>query len=280
MASSKLSFCANVVRTNDRDRYLPVFFAPAEHRDALFALYAFNIEVAKIRETVSEPMIREIRLQWWREAIDDAFNGKIQSHEVMQALGPVITKRGLSRKHFDNFFDAREYDLYDQPLSTIAALEEYAVGTSATLNWLALELLDASGKSENEAVRHVGVAWALVGLLRALPFHASAKRVYLPSDLMARNSFDRERLIEFPPPHKLSVAVAEIADIARERLSASRVFTTHVAAAALPVLLSAVIASAHLRHLAYVHYDPYALNSRQPALLPLLLAGNAFFKRY
>jgi NADH dehydrogenase [ubiquinone] 1 alpha subcomplex assembly factor 6 len=280
MASPKLTYCANEVRTNDRDRYLPVLFAPPEHRDALFALYAFNIEVAKTRETVSEPMLGQVRLQWWREAIDDAFGGKIRSHEVMQALGPVIARKDLSRTHFDRLIDAREHDLDDQPLPTIAALEDYAEETSAALNLLALEVLGASGKNENLAVRHVGVAWALIGLLRALPFHTSAKRVYLPSDLMARHGFDRERLVATPPPPKLSEAVAEIADVTRERLAASRALISHVDSAALPVLLSAVIVKAYLRRLARAHHDPYALNARRPALLPLVLAGNACFKRY
>ncbi len=280
MKSPKLTYCANEVRTNDRDRYLPVLFAPPEHRDALFALYAFNIEVAKTRETVSEPMLGHVRLQWWREAIDDAFSGKIRSHEVMQALGPVIASNGLSRCHFDRLIDAREYDLDDQPLATLAALENYAEGTSAALNWLALEVLGASGKNENEAAGHVGAAWALVGLLRALPLHTSVKRVYLPSDLMARHGFDRERLVATPPPQNLSEAVAEIAEVALERLAKSRALASHVKAVALPVLLSAVIVNAYLRRLARAHHDPYALNTRRPALLPLVLAGNACFKRY
>ena len=280
MASPKLTYCANEVRTNDRDRYLSVFFAPPEHRDALFALYAFNIEVAKTRETVSEPMLGHVRLQWWREAIDDAFSGKIRSHEVMQALGPVIARKGLSRSHFDRLIDAREYDLDDQPLATLAALENYAEGTSAALNWLALEVLGASGKNENEAAHHVGVAWALVGLLRALPLHTSAKRVYLPSDLMTRHGFDRGDLIATSRPQKLSYAVAEIAEVARERIAASRALKSHVKAAALPVLLSAVIVKAYLRRLTRAHHDPFALNPRRPALLPLELVGNACFKRY
>ncbi len=280
MASTKLTYCANEVRTNDRDRFLTVLFAPPEHRDALFALFAFNIEVAKTRETVSEPMLGQVRLQWWREAIDDAYSGKIRSHEVMQTLGRIIVERGLSRAHFDRLIDAREYDLNEQPLPTMAALEDYAEGTSATLNWLALEVLGASGKNENEAVGQVGVAWALIGLLRALPLHTSAKRVYLPSDLMARHGFDRERLIAKPPPQKLNEAVAEIADVARERLVASRALRADVEATALPVLLHAIIANAFLRRLARAQHDPYAVRGFRPVLLPLTLAVNAYFKRY
>ena len=73
--------CAALVREADRDRYLATLFAPAEHRDALFALYAFNVEIARVRELAREPLPGEIRLQWWREVLsgerdgDDAFGG-------------------------------------------------------------------------------------------------------------------------------------------------------------------------------------------------------------
>jgi NADH dehydrogenase [ubiquinone] 1 alpha subcomplex assembly factor 6 len=280
MTSTKLTYCANEVRANDRDRFLTVLFAPPEHRDALFALYAFNIEVAKTREAVSERMLGQVRLQWWREAIGEAYSGTLRPHEVMQALGPVIAGRGLSRAHFDRLIDAREYDLDEQPLPTMAALEDYAVETSATLSWLALEVLGVSGKNVSEAAGHVGVAWALTGLLRVLPLHASAKRVYLPSDLMARHGFDRERLVARTPPQKLGRAVAEIADAARDHLAASRSLRSALDTAALPVLLPAVITKIYLRQLARAGHDPYAVNASRPASLPLVLAVSAFFKLY
>ena len=63
-----LSTLGEVVREHDRDRFRTVLFAPADRRDALFALYAFNFEVARIPETVSQPMLGQIRLKWWMDA--------------------------------------------------------------------------------------------------------------------------------------------------------------------------------------------------------------------
>lgn len=281
MASHSLSNCGSEVRAHDRDRFLTVLFAPSECREALFALYAFNIEVAKIRETVSEPMLGQIRLQWWREAIDDAYRGDLRSHAVVQSLGAVIERSHLSRRYFNRLFDARERDLENSPPKTMAALEDYAEATSATLGWLALEILGASTEVTRTAVGHVGTAWALVGLLRALSRHLPKNRVYLPSDLMLRHGFDLCTLAAQPSQRQLADAVAEIADVARGHLAAAGALRPDVEAAALSALLPAAIARGYLRRLARAGHDPFSANhSRPAALLPLALAVNSFLGRY
>ena len=281
MATSKPSYCAGEVRTHDRDRFLTVLFAPPECREALFALYAFNIEVAKVRETVSEPMLGQVRLQWWREAIDDAYRGILRSHEVVQALVSVIDQHHLSRSYFDRLLDARESDLDDRPPATMTALEEYVEATSSTLGWLALEVLGADGEAARTAVGHVGVAWALTGLLRALPLHLKMKRVFLPSDLMARHGLDPHTLVARPGDQELVGAVAEVADATLMHLTTAWALRPDVDATAVPLLLPAVIAKRYLRRLARAGHDPFSKKfSRPAAFLPLELAANALLRRY
>src|SRR5256885_12928157 len=82
--ADRLSPVAALVRRHDRDRFQTVLFAPAARREALFALYAFNYEIARVRESVTLPMLGQIRLQWWRENIAAAFQGgAIRHHHVM-----------------------------------------------------------------------------------------------------------------------------------------------------------------------------------------------------
>src|SRR5665647_2013664 len=83
---SNFDYCAALVREADRDRYLATLFAPAEHRDALFALYAFNIEISRVRDLAREPMPGEIRLQWWREVLSGERQGEGAAHPVAAAL--------------------------------------------------------------------------------------------------------------------------------------------------------------------------------------------------
>ena len=132
--SEPLSFCAAEVRRDDHDRFLTGLFAPAANRAGLYALYAFNLEVAKIRERVSEAILGEIRLQWWREALDGIAAGAPPAHPVVDALDRAIGQYNLSRSLFDRLLAARAFDLDDAPPATLDALEAYAEDTSATLH--------------------------------------------------------------------------------------------------------------------------------------------------
>src|SRR3984893_8593759 len=109
-----------------------VQFARAARREALFALYAFNYEIARVRESVTEPMLGQIRLQWWRENIAAAFEGgPVRPPPVAEAPTTVIRDLRLSRDHFDRLIDGRETDLGDEPPASLGALEDYAESTSA-----------------------------------------------------------------------------------------------------------------------------------------------------
>ncbi len=281
MATLGLSYCAGEVRAHDHDRFLTALFAPSKYREGLFALYAFNIEVAKVRETVSESMLGQVRLQWWREAIDDAFRGIPRPHAVIQALAPAITERDLSRHHFDRLIDAREADLHDLQPKTMAKLEDYAEATSSTLGWLALEVLGAKSEAARLAVGHVGMAWSLTGLIRALPQHLRMKRVFLPLDLLARHGIDSDRLVARPDATELRDVVAEIADTALVHLATARALRPRLETTAVSVLLPAVIARRYLRRLARAGHNPYSKRlSGPPALLPLTLTVSAALRRY
>ncbi len=113
--AARLSPVAALVRRHDRDRFQTVLFAPAARREALFALYAFNYEIARVRESVTEPMLGQIRLQWWRENIAAAFEGgPARHHPVVEALTGSIRELPMTRDHFDRLINARETDLDDQ----------------------------------------------------------------------------------------------------------------------------------------------------------------------
>ena len=125
--------CGALLRAADKDRFLTSLFAPAEHRDALFALYAFNVEVARVREVVHEPVAGEIRLQWWSDVFDGARRGEVAAHPVAAALLASMARYRLPPDRFKALIEARRFDLYDEPMATLADLEAYADGASASL---------------------------------------------------------------------------------------------------------------------------------------------------
>src|SRR2546429_5638047 len=133
-----------LVRRHDRDRYQTTLFAPAERHKALLALYAFNYEIARVRETVSEPMLGQIRLQWWREVLGAAYAGMPpRQHPVVLPLSAAIRKLALSRAYFDRLIDSRERDLADAPPASLRVPEANAHASPRPLIRPRLEPLGA-----------------------------------------------------------------------------------------------------------------------------------------
>jgi NADH dehydrogenase [ubiquinone] 1 alpha subcomplex assembly factor 6 len=250
---------AQSLRQHDRDRYLTTLFAPADRRSALIALYAFNFEVAKTREVVREPLLGRIRLQWWREALDEIYRGATpRHHEVVMALAAAIRAHDLTRYHFDRLIDARESDLEDEPPSSLAALEAYADDTASRLVRLALEILEARDAAAEAAAHHLGIAWALIGTIRALPVQARLRRVPLPADLIAESGLDVAKFLELKSSPALARIVQRLADRAREHLAAARAGRGAIPAGARAALLPAVLGDRQLKRLAHARYDPFA----------------------
>src|SRR5437764_85522 len=209
----RLSPVAALVRRHDRDRFQTVLFAPAARREALFALYAFNYEIARVRETVTEPMLGRIRLQWWRENIAAAFEGgALRRHPVVEPLTATIRQFLLTREHFDRLIDARESDLESEPPASLTALEDYAEATSSRLVYLALEALGVRDPVAGAAGHHIGIAYALAGLLRSMRFHAASGRRFIAIEVLGDMRFNNER-----------ETVVKVAEIASRHLAAAYV---------------------------------------------------------
>ncbi|MEX0810338.1 MAG: phytoene/squalene synthase family protein [Dongiaceae bacterium] len=253
-------FCLDAVRRGDRDRYLTVLFAPAERRSDLLALYAFNLEIARARESVSEPMLGLIRLQWWRDSLDQMVAGEpIREHPVAVALARAIGRHNLPREPFERLLLARERDMDAAPLPDHPALIDYAEATTAPLLELAAQILIADSREDaatRVALREIAIGYALTGLLRAIPFHAAAGRAYLPEDAMQRAGLAVQDLIAPASAAKRSALVAEIAAVARAHLDAGNRAARSLSRALRPVLLSGTIARAHLRRLERAGFDP------------------------
>ncbi|MCB9983255.1 MAG: squalene/phytoene synthase family protein [Rhodospirillales bacterium] len=206
---SKLSYCGEQVRVNDPDRFLLSMFLPVAVREDLWTLFAFNHEIAKTREVVSETQLGFIRLQWWRERIGEIYAGQVTSgHEILGALAGAIARHDLAQEHFDMLLTAREFDLEDVLPGNVEGLLNYADFTSTPLLKLAVQI--AGGDAEFEPVRIVAVNSALVGILRSVPFHARQRRCYLPEDLLKREGQRLDHLYEFKPVDGLKVVAKNV----------------------------------------------------------------------
>jgi phytoene synthase len=242
--------CAAEIRAHDPDRFFASLFAPADKRPHLHALYAFSLEIARVREVARQPIAGEIRLQWWREALSGAGRGDVAAHPVAAALLDTMSRFGLPPAPFLALIEARTFDLYDDPMPDVATLEGYAGETASVLFRLAsLTLADGSEAGPADAAGHAGVAYAITGLLRALPWHARAGQLYLPGDVLARHGVTREDIIAGRDSPALRAALAEMRALARAHLTKALRFVKASPAVVRPAFLPLAVVPLYLRRM-------------------------------
>jgi phytoene synthase len=251
------AFCAELVRTADRDRFLSSLFAPAQHRAALHALYAFNVEVARVREVAREPLPGEIRLQWWSEVVNGQRAEEAAANPVASALLTVIERHRLAAPALTALLDARRFDLYDEPMAGLADLEVYARKTSSALLALAAQILaGGAGEVTDTVANDAGIAYAIAGLIRAFPLHAARRQLYVPLDLLERHGVEPQDIFAGKSSKNLRASLAELQAVTRRHLLATHRQIATLPDAALPAFLPIALVRPALDRLA--RRDPFA----------------------
>jgi hypothetical protein len=172
-----LQACAALVERGDPDRFLATMAAPPALRATLFPLYAFNVEIARAPWVTQEPMIAEMRLQWWRDALEEiAAGGPVRRHEVVTPLAEILDPEATET--LDRAVAARRWDIYKDAFEDAAHFSAYLEETSAGLLWTAARLTGAPSADE-PAIRAWGWALGLTNWLRAVPALEAAKRLPL-----------------------------------------------------------------------------------------------------
>ena len=212
----------NIARVGDPDRALAALFAPREARADLLALCAFNVELSRIAEQVSEPELGAVRLQWWRDAVERTAAGEATGHPVADALGVTLRQRNLSRPRIDALIDARAFDIAGKIMPDRPSLETYLRNTAGALFALGAECLGASGPSLDHAASKAGFAYGLTGLMRALPVHAARGRVYLPADALREHGTSPEAVLSGKTDRGLTALLAEFRESAASALVEAR----------------------------------------------------------
>ncbi|MEZ5811304.1 MAG: phytoene/squalene synthase family protein [Rhizobiaceae bacterium] len=237
----------DMVRSADRDRYASVLYAPDDRREALFALYAFNIEIARIRDIASDPMVGELRLQWWHDAVAGCTGTETAGHPVADALRSAIDEHRLPVAALTNMIEARRFDLYDDAMPSRTDLEGYCGETAGALIQLASLVLDSgAAMGHGGAAGHAGCAQAIAGLLSLLPIHRRRGQTYIPADLIAAAGADVADLRADTPGEPAMRAVAAMVALGREHFSAFLTHARDIPASLRPAYLAAAAAGARL----------------------------------
>ena len=222
---------AALVRRHDPDRFLTALFAPPDRRDHLLALYAFNHELARAREVVSEPPLALIRLQWWREIVE----GARRRHEVASPLGEALDSGALLAADLLAVIEAREMEA-EPAIATLEDWRHYVLTGAGGLAVAAARLL---GSAQPEAVRMLGAAYGVAGVVCGMPHLAAQQRCLLPADLLAEQGLSPEAAIAAPDAPGVRAVLQRLVAEGRAFLAAGpRRMPGPAVAAALPAMLA------------------------------------------
>lgn len=247
MAAESFEFAAQALRQGDRDRYLSTLILPADARPAVTALYAFNADVAAIRERVSGPQPGEIRLQWWSDALDGKGHGAVRQNPLADALLESVERYQLPTGTLLRLIGARRFDLYDDPMPDLETFEGYAGETASTLLQLAAMILNKGEPVESgDAAGHLGVAQAMIGHLRAFGLVSSQGRIMLPWTILEANGVQEHEVFAGRENEGLHAALSQVAEMARDHLVKARVAITELPPALRPAFAAVSVLDAQL----------------------------------
>lgn len=275
---SRLGYCGDLVRRGDYDRFLTALPAEPDAREMLFALYAFNLEVAKTSATVSEPVLGQIRYEWWREALEEAVKGEmVRHHPVVQELSRILSAKREAADELQRLISGRERDIdAEAAFSDMDDFENYAEATSGSLLVAACQILGTTDPAIISAARKVGTAWAMTGMVRAAPHNLRRRQILLPLPLFEANGADITSLIELAPDEAAITTFREITLRSRALLEEARRDAGKIGHRIFPVFLHAKIAECYIKQLKKMGYNPFngKMAKRPLSLVPSIWIAN------
>ncbi len=251
------AYCADLVRSRDFTRYAATIFVPAEQRRALLALYAFNVEITRVREQVTQALPGEIRLQWWTDLLTGHARGSPEGNPVASELLLAVKSFDLSTKKLSRLIDEHQFDLYNDPMPTMAALEGYVADTSSALFAIAARVAAPPLPELEHLARHAGFAQGLVEVIARLSYDASRRQLFLPQQLLTAHGSDIEEVFAGKQTPRLRAAVDQLLGESRQHLEAALSLLTEVPPAVRPVFLPLAAVKRDVARLSRPHTDPF-----------------------
>ena len=270
-------FCAQLVRTHDFARYASTLFVPSAPRRALLAIYAFNVEISRVRDHVSQPLPGEVRLQWWTDMLAGSGHGGVEGNPVAAELLLAIQTWRLPVERLSRLIEEHQFDLYNDPMPTMAALEGYINDTSSALFSLAAAIAgDPFGETEHLA-RHAGLAQGIVQVMAALPLDASRRQLFVPLQLLQQHGSGMEEVFAGKETAKLRAVFDQLRGEARAHLKTAFALLATVPPEVRRAFLPLALVRRALEQMSRADSDPFVphLTSRFRTLWTLWRASRS-----
>ncbi len=251
------AFCADLVRTHDFVRYASTLFLPGPERRALLAIYAFNIEVSRVHEQVSQPLPGEMRLQWWTDMLAGTEHGGVEGNPVAAELLWTIRNHRLPVSPFSHLVEEHQFDLYNDPMPSLAALEGYLDATASALFSQATRVMARPSEAIDHLARHAGLAQGMAQVIAALGRDAARQQLFLPSELLQRHGSRKEEVFAGKPTPNIRAAIDQLADEAQGHLKTAFGLLADVPSGARRIFLPLACVRRELNLARRVDYDPF-----------------------
>ena len=270
-------FCTELVRAHDFARYATTLFAPVAQRRALLALYAFNVEILRVREQVSQPLPGEIRMQWWTDMLAGAGHGGVEGNPVAAELLLAIRNHRLPVGRLSRLIDEHQFDLYNDPMPTMAALEGYLGDTSSALFSLGADIAGLQSPEIEHLARHAGLAQGIAQVIAALPLDASRRQLFVPLQLLEQHGSGMEEVFAGRQTPTLRAALDRLIGEARAHLKTALALLENAPPEVRPVFLQLSLVARDLERMARADTDPFVphLTSRFRTLWTLWRASRS-----
>src|ERR1700759_2155532 len=212
-------FCTDLVRRHDFVRYASTLFVPVELRRPLLALYAFNVEVSRVREQIRQPLPGEVRLQWWTDMLLGAGHGGVEGNPVASELLRVIQTFRLPVDRLTRLVEEHQFDVYNDPMPTLSALEGYANDTASALFALAARVVGPPSAELDHLARHAGLAFGFVQAVNAMPRDAANRQLFVPLQLLEKHGSGIEQVFAGRQTPQARGAIDELIAAARQHVA-------------------------------------------------------------
>jgi phytoene synthase len=254
-------FCAELVRSHDFTRYASALFVPSPQRRALLALYAFNVEISRVHEQVSQPLPGEVRLQWWTDMLAGVGHGGVEGNPVGAELLLAIQTWRLPVERLSSLIVEHQFDLYNDPMPTMAALEGYINDTSSALFSLAAGIAGQSSEEIEHLARHAGLAQGLAQVMASLPLDASRRQSFVPQQVLDSHGCGIEEVFAGKETPKLRAALDQLLGEARGHLKMALGLLETVPREVRPVFLPLAKVGRDLARMSRADNDPFVPRS-------------------
>jgi phytoene synthase len=250
-------FCMELVRSHDFASYASTLFAPAAHRRALLAIHAFNVEISRVRDQVSQPLPGEVRLQWWTDMLAGSGDGGVEGNPVAAELLLAIQNARLPVERLSRLIDEHQFDLYNDPMPTMAALEGYINDTSSALFSLAARVGGWQSDYIEHLARHAGLAKGLAQVIAALPRDASRRQLFVPLQLLEQHGCTMEEVFAGKETPKLRAALDQLIAEAREHLKTALALLANAPPDVRPIFLGLALVARDLTRMSRADSNPF-----------------------